>query len=283
MVAIPFRDGSNNLLYANTASGTGSQNDPLIWEHTDPNVVQTLGNPSDITANVSSLNNTPATNYSLIQLTKLIAVLTNEQLEELIAQGNAIGNSNDATGNASTLASASTTPYNLIQLNKLIAILANNQLTKLTSQASAIGDGNNITANPTTLENTPTTSYSLIQLAKLIAVQSKPINWSVYTNFGSSVSGVIKNSTGYVRSLICKNDNIATRYIQLFNSASAPTTGAIPIISIPIAPDSTEKIGADIFGELGINFPTGISFGFSTSLSPYTAGSVDHSTQVIYR
>lgn len=106
MTAIPFRDGSNNLLYADTARGTGGQTDPIVWKHSDPDIATAIGDSIDAPANASALATTPTTAYNLIQLTKLISTLIDNQLAELSDQGDAIGYSADITANISTLAAS---------------------------------------------------------------------------------------------------------------------------------------------------------------------------------
>lgn len=98
-----------------------------------------------------------------------------------------------------------------------------------------------------------------------------------FSAIGSAVSGNIKASSGQIFSLSCTNLNASTRYLQLFNTAAAPTAGATPIRSFPVYGNGGFLvIGSDIFGSIdagiGLFFSTGVSWGFSTTPLTYTAG-----------
>jgi len=107
--------------------------------------------------------------------------------------------------------------------------------------------------------------------------------YSIFNNYGSNATLVVKASSGSVYSLSCYNANASTRYIQLHNRATVPTGGETPQASFPVFSNSETVIGTDFFGSLGESFSTGICFAFSTTQGTYTAGTAaDQFTQVRY-
>lgn len=121
------------------------------------------------------------------------------------------------------------------------------------------------------------------------AVAIKPLAGSTYApslfkDFGSNATLNVKASSGNVTSVLCQNLNAAIRYLQLHNTATTPSGGAVPFVSIPVPGSSTVIIGQDFFTAHGINFSTGIAFAFSTTSSSYTAGSsADQMTEITYK
>jgi hypothetical protein len=105
-----------------------------------------------------------------------------------------------------------------------------------------------------------------------ISVVNKPLasatySPTLYTGF-TTVSGNIKGSAGNVFSLQATNRSTSV-YLQLFNTASAPSGGATPYMQFLVT--SEIIVGTDFFTTAGLNFSTGISFGFSTTNGSYTA------------
>lgn len=105
----------------------------------------------------------------------------------------------------------------------------------------------------------------------------------------AAVSGTAKASSGHLRGLCAVNRNAAVRYLQLFDSASAPNTGAVPIFQFPVPTAlSTTAVGmlvlSDIFGPDGWAFSNGITWGFSSATNgTYTAATAaDHDFVAVY-
>lgn len=95
-----------------------------------------------------------------------------------------------------------------------------------------------------------------------------------YTRIQVSAGEVIKASAGRLFSLACSNYNTSVRYLQLFDRATAPT-GA-PLKVYPVYPMNTNGPGflvldRNFLGTDGAAFATGICWGFSTTVSTYTA------------
>ena len=89
---------------------------------------------------------------------------------------------------------------------------------------------------------------------------------------GVSAGDSIKATSGNVFSLVATNLNASTRYIQLFNQATAPTLGNVPLVVYPVFGSNLLIIDTAIWGLAGIGFSTGISWGYSTTPLTYTAG-----------
>ena len=107
------------------------------------------------------------------------------------------------------------------------------------------------------------------------------VGTTVYSALGTSTGANIKNSAGFILNIYCcnlrasidsstTNLNSAVRYLQLFDSTSAPS--GTPIRSYPIYPNSGVLIlGQDFLGGEGMQFTTGITWGISTTPLTYTA------------
>lgn len=90
---------------------------------------------------------------------------------------------------------------------------------------------------------------------------------------GAAASRVVKNSGGVLFAYSCMNLNASIRYFQLFNSATAPAGGDVPLESWPVLPNGGLLILDALFlGAFGTNFGAGIAWGFSTTPRTYTAG-----------
>jgi hypothetical protein len=75
----------------------------------------------------------------------------------------------------------------------------------------------------------------------------------------------VKASAGYLYNVTCNNVNAATRYLKLFNLASAPTVGtSTPIRTLAIPPNSSLTWD---FGSQGLYCGTGISYCMTTGIA----------------
>lgn len=107
--------------------------------------------------------------------------------------------------------------------------------------------------------------------------------------FGATVSGanlysVFASASGddtgalQVQSLVMVNRNASLRYLQVSDSASPPTNGAVPAFQIPVGAQQAFVIGSDFFGPPpGMRFVNGLSWGYSTTSGTFTAATAaDH-------
>jgi hypothetical protein len=91
-----------------------------------------------------------------------------------------------------------------------------------------------------------------------------------------------KASEGQVLGLCCYNANGADRFIQLFNKTTGASAAEVPYMSFVVKAGQQALIGKDFFGENGIHFTLGVTFGFSTTRNTYTAGAAgDQLTQLV--
>ena len=102
-------------------------------------------------------------------------------------------------------------------------------------------------------------------------VQSTPSN-----TLGTSLTGVAKSSAGNLMAVYATNDNAAVRYLQIHNKATAPSTGNSATYCFPIPGGTANNPGQlaldeAFFGKYGVNFSTGISWGFSNTKSTFNA------------
>lgn len=101
------------------------------------------------------------------------------------------------------------------------------------------------------------------------------------SQFGTPVlgkaTGVLKTSPGYLTSFKAHNRNSGTRWLQLFDSTTAPSGGATPLDQWEVPASGIAVIGEDYFTKDGMQFKTGIAWGFSTTAGTFTAGTdADH-------
>ena len=109
-----------------------------------------------------------------------------------------------------------------------------------------------------------------------IAPEAPAIAVSAYSSFFTAASGVIKSSAGNLRSLVASHTNAAKRYLQIFNLPSAPSAGAVPMFSFPLAgssatADSGFVVDEDFLDGTGHAFSNGIAWGYSTTAAIFTA------------
>lgn len=102
--------------------------------------------------------------------------------------------------------------------------------------------------------------------------------------FGTSVAVSVKASAGNITAIHASNANAAIRYLQVFNKASAPAGGDVPIHSWPItASGGSLLIGTDFFGVNGAAATLGIAIGVSTTNATFTAATAaDHNINGMY-
>ena len=93
-----------------------------------------------------------------------------------------------------------------------------------------------------------------------------------YNAIGTTAGANIKNATGVIYSLSCINLNAASRYVLLFNKATAPAANDVPVESFVVYPSGGQLLlGQDYFSLNGLDLSSGISWGISTTPTLYTA------------
>ncbi len=104
-----------------------------------------------------------------------------------------------------------------------------------------------------------------------------------YTAFGSSAGANVKAAAGVIYAFTCYNDGSLDQFFQIINKASAPAGGDTALISFLVPAKSQTFIGTDWLGFAGLACSTGISWGFSSTRTSYTAGTAaDTDIQILY-
>lgn len=104
----------------------------------------------------------------------------------------------------------------------------------------------------------------------------------------ATVSGTAKASSGQLFGFVAVNRNAAVRYLQFFDSPSAPNTNAVPVFQFPVpAITGTTDVGKLALGteffNPGWSFSNGTTWGFSTTSGSYVAATAaDHDFLIIY-
>lgn len=107
-------------------------------------------------------------------------------------------------------------------------------------------------------------------------------SYTLFQNLGANATLNVKATPGNVYSLYCHNVSGGVRYLQLHNSAT--TSSGAPLHTFLVPAGGTLILDSAYFGPLGLNFSTGIAFGFSTTEATYTAATAtDHITQIQYK
>jgi hypothetical protein len=105
---------------------------------------------------------------------------------------------------------------------------------------------------------------------------------TLFTNFGTAVTGNIKAAQGTIYGCSAVNLNGAVRYLQFFNTTSTTT----PVYYQILIPQSGGQVifGSEALSVNGLNFSIGITYGFSTTSGTYTAATAaQHTIQLTYK
>ena len=96
---------------------------------------------------------------------------------------------------------------------------------------------------------------------------------TIYRNIDLDETGVnVKNAAGQVYGWYIYNNATTTRYVKLYNIASAPTVGTTtPVMTIAV-PGSTNGGAANVEFTNGIAFATGIGIGATTGVADNNTG-----------
>ena len=171
---------------------------------------------------------------------------------------------NQTTGNSS-LAS--------IVTNTTGIATAANQTTMQASLSSIVT--NTTGAATSALQTTGNTTLSTISTS-LTSILARLMPVGTDTNYiGTSVADCVKTSSGSLYSITAVNLNTATRYLQIFNQATVPTTGNVPVrVFTLFGSGGNALVGQDLIGGSGISLSTGVAWGVSTTPLTYTAATI---------
>ena len=110
-----------------------------------------------------------------------------------------------------------------------------------------------------------------------IAATYAPTTYQSAVTGSQVVSANIKASAGELMSVWASNADASTRYLWITNAASGPANALAssdPSVKdiIPLFTNTSIDLSSAFFTAAGMYCSTGISFGFSTSATSYTAG-----------
>ncbi len=94
-----------------------------------------------------------------------------------------------------------------------------------------------------------------------------------YDSGAAQTSGVIKTSPGRLYNLWGFSNKASSQYIQVFNTAAVPADTAVPAMP-PLYVAATSAFFYD-FGELGVDFTTGLCWSNSSTFGTKTLGAGD--------
>lgn len=101
------------------------------------------------------------------------------------------------------------------------------------------------------------------------------VSFAAATNATSTAleaSRIVKASAGTLWSLTVFNNSASAQYYQLFDSATLPANGAVPIEPMKVSAGSS---GSWVFGEIGRAFASGIVVSNSSTAATKTIGAAD--------
>lgn len=97
--------------------------------------------------------------------------------------------------------------------------------------------------------------------------------YDIFNSIGTSAGSNIKANNAKIFSIGAVNANASTRFLQLFNKNSAAVAGDLPTLVYPISGNhGFMKLDVTFWGYAGLYFSAGFSWGFSTTMLSYTAG-----------
>lgn len=107
-----------------------------------------------------------------------------------------------------------------------------------------------------------------VNLTSSTALTVHTLNSAATTNATS-----VKATAGRVYTIVASNQNVAARFLKLYNKASAPTVGTdIPVMVFPLPATST-PLPID-FGAYGAQFSTGIAYAITGAIADADATAV---------
>lgn len=93
-----------------------------------------------------------------------------------------------------------------------------------------------------------------------------------FANFGANATLNIKASAGNLLGFYAYQTNGSARFEQYHNTATTPSGGAVPLVSVLVPASGAVSLGTETFTLAGWYFSNGIAFAHSTTFGTYTAG-----------
>jgi len=250
--------------------------------------LQTTGNSS-----LSSIDGkTPALGQA-VSASSVPVVLPAAQITTLTPPAAITGFALDATltsgnqrvqGNVASAATDSGNPLKIgLKYNSTLPTVTDGQ------RVDAQGD-----ANGRTIVTVGTLMSGENQTADTMGITDKPVNDSTYApaNYQMPASPVaaqnVKGSDASIYSIMATNTNAALRWLQIFNTTTAPSASDPKFKQWPIPAGTANAPGTLIldknyFATL-LKCSTGLTFGFSTTKDTYTAATAaDHFIDINYK
>jgi hypothetical protein len=101
---------------------------------------------------------------------------------------------------------------------------------------------------------------------------------SIFRSIDTGVTGqIVKNAPGKLLSIHAHNVNAATRYLKIYNKATAPTEADTPKLTIALPTGNSTFF----LGDIGVDFPAGISIRSTTGLADNDTGAPTASQTII--
>ncbi len=107
-----------------------------------------------------------------------------------------------------------------------------------------------------------------------LSVSAVPVSGTTFTLLSAASNNLtsVKATSGAVHSISLFNFGATTRFVKLFNKASAPILGTdLPILTIPIAPGA---YFTETFGFMGLRSPLGIAMAITANAADADATAV---------
>ncbi|MFQ3617450.1 MAG: hypothetical protein SNJ57_10070 [Cyanobacteriota bacterium] len=103
--------------------------------------------------------------------------------------------------------------------------------------------------------------------------QALTTSWSFDSFVTTQAHRIVKASGGKLYSFTFHNRSATPYWLMLFNQTAAPSANATNflLMPIPVFPSTMLSLGRDTFGQGGVNFSTGIVYGFSSNADQYVA------------
>lgn len=100
-----------------------------------------------------------------------------------------------------------------------------------------------------------------------------------YSSAAQEASAIVKAAKGGLIGFFMHNGNVAQRFLQVFDSATLPADGAVPVFSFPVAPSA---VFIPTMPGISMPFQKGIVVCTSTTFLTKTIGTADALFTVIF-
>ena len=201
----------------------------------------------------------------------------------ITANGNYLNLTFQNTGGSTTTTLNINTAFGTLPA---VTAMGNGPIAIAEIDGAAIASGNGVTgpgslrvtlASDTTANTNP---FLMTQVAS--AAQGAGSTHHLISAASTNATSV-KASAGTIGTLQVSNLNVVTRYLKLYNKASAPTVGTdTPVMTILIPPSANLFLDC---GATGIRFTTGIAYALTTGITVADATAVnasEHSLGIFY-